>query len=165
MATTQTKKPGNTQQNWGDSDNKSSNYSNYWGNHNWNNWNQFPNQFFDYNNIRNTTSKNMKAFSDANQVMLEGLQAIARRTNDVLQQNAQQSMECLKETMGCRSLPEAQNKHATLYNTLTQNCFNNAKEVTEIASKATVEVVDICNRRASEASEELANCCATGTCG
>ncbi len=165
MATTQTKKPSSTQQNWGGSDNKTGGWTNNWNNHNWNNWNQFPNQWFDFNNVRNATSKNMKAFSDANQVMVEGLQAIARRTGDVLQQNAQHSMECLKETWGCKSLPEAQSRQQNLCNTLTQNCFNNAKEVTEIASKATVEVVDICNRRASEATEELANCCATGTCG
>jgi len=162
MATTQTKKTGSTQQNWSGADNKAGSWSNNWNNHN---WNQLPNQWFDLNNVRNTTSKNMKAFSDASQVMLEGWQAITRRTGDVLQQNAQHSMECLKETCGYKSLPEAQNRQATLYNTLTQNYFNNAKEVTEIASKATVEVVDICNRRTSEATEELATCCATNTCG
>lgn len=164
MATTQTKKTSSSQQGWGETENKTGSFTNNWNNHNWNNWNQWSNQWFDTNTLRNSTSRNMKAFSDANQVMLEGLQAIARRTGEVCQQNTQQGMECLRDTWGCKSLPEAQSKQASYCTTIAQNCFNNAREVTEIASKATVEVVDICNRRASEASEEFSNCCATGTC-
>jgi phasin family protein len=148
MAINQTKKPENTE-NWSNNPN--------WANWNWNSWtNMFQNPV-DLNKLRNTTSKNIEAVSAANQVALESLQTISRKTAETIQQNARQSVECCREACNSKNPNEAYSRQADYFNNFLQNCFNNSKEVAEIASKAAAEVIEICNNRMNEATRELCN--------
>jgi len=134
---------------------------NAWSNWpNWQNWSNMADlgkssaKFMDYGRLRQTASRNAEAVTGAHQVALECVQAIARRTNEVMQENAKQSWECFRDSCSSKSAEDAQYKNSDYFSCLLQNCCGNAREVTEITAKAAVEIVDLWNKRATEAISE-----------
>lgn len=157
----------NTSQAKKSSSSTNENWQNWNGWANWQNWQQswpnmgrFPDfnknaaRMFDYNRLRQTSGRNAETVTTANQVALEGMQAIARRIAEVLQENAKQGMECFRDASSCKTAEEAQWRQNDLISCLVQNCCGNAREITEITAKAAVEIVDIWNKRAAEALSE-----------
>lgn len=124
-------------------------------------WTQNLNQFSkmmpnmgDMSSYKDQASKNVEAATAANQVAVEGMQAMARRMVEVMQQNAQNSMECFREACSSTSPQDAQKAQADFCNQMIQATCSNAREMAEMASKASMEIVDICNRRLSETAQE-----------
>lgn len=129
------------------------------------NWAQNFNQFSklmpnlgDMNSYKDQASRNVEAATAANQIAVEGAQAITRRAVEVMQQSAQNSMECFREACSSRSPEDAQRAQAEFCNQMVQAACNNAREIAEMASKASMEIVDICNRRLAEAAQEWSEC-------
>ena len=129
------------------------------------NWAQNFNQFSkmmpnmgDMNSYKDQTSRNVEAATAANQIAIEGMQAMTRRMVEIIQQNAQNSLECFREACSSRSPEEAQRTQAEYCNQIVQTSCNNAREIAEMASKASMEIVDICNRRLAEAAQEWSQC-------
>ena len=151
---------GNSWNNWSDSNNWN-NWNNNWNNGNWADWGKTASAWLDYNGVRRSASRNLEALTAANQVCLESWQAISRRAAEALQYNAQQAYNCAREACNSTTPQEAQNKHAHCLTSMVQNLCDNAKEATQIASKASMEVVELMNRRAEESTHEWANCCAS----
>ncbi|MFI4983624.1 MAG: phasin family protein [Rickettsiales bacterium] len=125
-------------------------------------WTQNMNQFSkmmpnmgDMSSYKDQASRNVEAATAANQIAVEGMQAMTRRIVEVAQQNAQNSMECFREACSSRSPEDAQRTQADFYTQMVQAACNNAREMAEMASKASMEIVDICNRRIAEAAQEF----------
>jgi phasin family protein len=111
----------------------------------------------DFGKVRQSTSENAKTATAANQVALEGLHAITQRTAEVMQKNARQGMECLRDACASKSPEEAQGRHSDFVSSMIQNCCDNARESTQISAKAAVEILDLWNRRVNELMKEWNN--------
>ncbi len=112
--------------------------------------------FMDFGNMRQQFSKNIEAWTAANQVALDFSKESARRCVEVMQKNAQCMYDSSKEAMSCKSLEEAQHKQTHMLADVVHNAFSQAKESADIGSKAAKEILDVCNKRVSEALNE---CC------
>jgi phasin family protein len=113
----------------------------------------------EFNAFKSLSSKNMEACTAANQVVLEGMQAIARRQAEVIQQSAQRSFECFKRCASSPTPEELQRAHSELMHEVVENVSNNVREMMEMSSKAALEFFDICNKRAAEITTELCSSC------
>jgi phasin family protein len=139
------------------------NWNSQWQNNNWADWGKNLSSMMDFNKVRQNMSRNMEAFTAANQVCLEGAQAISRRGAEMMQKNAQHTYDVLKDAMGSQNIQEAQHKQANLISQMTHGFGENMKEVAQIASKASIEVVEMMNKRLTESTHEFVNCCTPNT--
>jgi phasin family protein len=114
------------------------------------NWGDNMKQAWDWGRVREQANRNMQAMASANQVAVEGMQAISRRAAETMQKNAQNGMECFRDACSSRSVEDAQRLQASFWSDFMQSCCSNAREATEVASRATMEIVDICNRSVSD---------------
>ncbi len=112
----------------------------------------------DMGRMREQATRSMEAMTQASQVAAEGWQAMARRTAEVMQRTAQNSMECFRDACSSKSMEDAQRIQSSFVSEMMHNCCGNAREVTEMASKAAMEIVDICNKNMSDAVCEWTNC-------
>lgn len=99
--------------------------------------------FMDFGNLRQQYSKNIEAWTEANQVVLDFSKEAARRAAETMQRNAQCIYDSSREAMNSKSLEEAQNKQANMIASVMDNTFAQAKESADISSKAAKEIFDI----------------------
>lgn len=124
--------------------------------------NQFTNPFadmfknaFDYNQLFATQRRNIEAFSAANQVMVEGAQAISRRHAEVVRANVENMLRASKEFMS-GGAPEANMaRQADFAKAIFENSLSNLREITEMATKSGFEAFDVLNKRAAESLDEI----------
>jgi phasin family protein len=112
----------------------------------------------DMGRMRDQASRNVEAMTQASQVVAEGMQAISRRTAEVMQRAAQNSMECFRDACSSKSVEDAQRIQSAFVSDMMHTCSGNAREITEMASKATMELVDICNKSLSDTVCEMTSC-------
>ncbi len=115
-------------------------------------------QMPDMTRMREQAAKNLEAMATANQIAAEGMQAIARRTAEIMQRTAQNGMECFRDACSSKTVEEAQRIQSSFVSDMMHTCTGNAREVTEMASKAAMEIVDICNKSMSDTVCEFSNC-------
>lgn len=118
-------------------------------------------QPFDFNTFKHIASQNMEALTSANQVAMEGMQAMWRRHAETLQHQVQKNVDYLKNCATCSS-PEEWNKARSEYLAHTVDHLNHYnREVFDMSFKAAAECLDICQKRASETMHAAldASCC------
>lgn len=110
----------------------------------------------DYNELFNVGRRNLEAYSAANQVMIEGVQAINKRSAEVLQHNMEKCMSASRDMFtATNGMPEINaQKQTAVAKDVFESCVNSVREISEMASKSTFEAFDVLNKRASEAMEE-----------
>lgn len=116
--------------------------------------NSFPN-FMDANAMREQFNRNMQTFTAANQVAAACAKELTSRAVELMQKNAQYIQECSKDAMSCDTPQKAQSKQSEAVTVVVTNCSSYGKEMADISSKATREILDICNQRMSEALNEF----------
>jgi hypothetical protein len=119
------------------------------------NMGSMPN-FMDFATMRQEFSKNIEAWTAANQVALDLGKESARRAVEIMQKNAQSVYDSSKEAASCKNFSDAQHQQMHMISDIMQNAFSQARESADIFSKATKEILDVCNKRVSEALNE---CC------
>lgn len=108
----------------------------------------------DFNDLFNLARRNMEACSAANQVMIEGMQAISKRAAEVMQGNMEKCMSMSREIIGSTSPEMSAKKSSEAAKDAFSTCVNSAREISEMASKSTFEAFDVINKRTAEALEE-----------
>jgi phasin family protein len=108
----------------------------------------------DFNDLFNLARRNMEACSAANQVMMEGVQAINKRTAEVIQSNVEKCLSMSRDMMSSTS-PEANGKKSSeAAKDAFSSSVNSVREISEMISKSTFEAFDVLNKRTAEALEE-----------
>jgi phasin family protein len=131
---------------------------------NFNNSNNFSNMVgnMDFNKMKNLASKNMQVMTDASQMMMEGMQAFARRAGQLMQEQGHRNMESFKSVCSCRSPEEFQSNGANyMANAMQQSC-ENFKEMTEMAAKTMTSLADTMNKRMADVHSEWNASCNSG---
>jgi len=109
----------------------------------------------DFNQIFSTQRRNIEALSTANQVAVEGAQAIARRQAEIARSNVENVLKASKDIMTSGTPETNLAKQADLAKSFFELALGNLREVTEMVTKSSFEVFDVLNQRASESIEEL----------
>ena len=117
------------------------------------NMNNIPN-FMDFNSWREQINRNMQVMSAANHVAANCFREMVRCGTEVLQKQAQNSNNCLKDVVSCNSPVEAHKCSADWASCMSKEYYESAREIREIADKATAEIFDIYSQRSSEVVSE-----------
>jgi phasin family protein len=109
----------------------------------------------DWHELMAAQQKNWAALGQANKVWLEGTQKVVRREVEILQsalaEAAQASMDMMKEG----DVRAAAEKRLDLAKSSFEKALGNIKELSEAASRANQEALDVIHQRALESLEEL----------
>jgi phasin family protein len=113
---------------------------------------QMPN--LDPDSLAAANKKNFEAVTQANQMAVEGFQAVMRRNAEVLQEGMQE----LQKMMG--SVPASPtdvkaSKQAELAKEAYEKMLSNVRESLEIVQKSQGEAVNVLNKRFTEQLDEI----------
>ena len=110
---------------------------------------------FDVQSLIATQRRNIEAVSHANQLAVEGVQAVMRRQGEILRQMVEESTNSLKDMMAAGA-PEAKIAQQTeLVKTAFEKALANLRELTEMVAKSNTEAADVLTKRIGESLTEL----------
>lgn len=99
--------------------------------------------------------RNIEAVTQANQLAVEGMQAVLRRQTEILQQTFEEAQTALKDSMS-QGAPEAKlAQQADLAKVAFEKALANMRELAEIVAKSNQEAADIINKRVTASIDEL----------
>jgi phasin family protein len=109
----------------------------------------------DWQEVIAAQQKNLQALAKANQVLVEGAQAVMRREVEILQKAMAELAEASKELMQ-QGDPQAQaSKRLELAKTSFEAAIQNMRDLAEVAGKSNREALEVINQRALESFEEI----------
>jgi phasin family protein len=99
--------------------------------------------------------KNMETLSAANQVVLDGAQAVARRHMEIVQSSLPVITEAMT-TLATGDLPQAKAaKQAELLKQAYQHAVAHTKELSDLIQQCNAEALALLNNRFAEAMDEV----------
>ena len=109
----------------------------------------------DWSELMASQQKNLQALAKANQLLIEGAQAVMRREVEILQKALAEAAEASKELMQ-QGDPKAQaGKRFELAKTSFEAAIQNMRELAEVAGRSNREALEVINQRALESFEEI----------
>jgi len=110
-----------------------------------------------------TQRKNFEAIAAANQVAIEGYQAVAKRQADILREAMEEFAKVGKELTTTGQAPDVRvAKQAELVKTSFEKGLANLRELSEILMKSNSEAFGVINKRVAEAIDEVKHSVANG---
>ncbi len=109
----------------------------------------------DWQELMASQQRNVAALTRANQVLLEGAQAVMQREVEILQKAMAEVMAASQELMQ-EGDPQAQaRRRFEIAQTSFEAALNNMRELAELAARSNTEALDVINKRALESFEEI----------
>ena len=109
----------------------------------------------DWQELMASQQKNVAALTKANQLLMEGAQAVMQREMEILQKAMREAVEASQELMK-EGDPQAQARQRfELAQASFETALHNMRELAEMASKSNAEALDVINKRALESFEEV----------
>ena len=109
----------------------------------------------DWQEVIAAQQKNLQALAKANQVLVEGAQAVMRREIEILQKAMAELAEASRDLMQ-QGDPQAQaSKRLELAKTSFEAAIQNMRELAEVAGRSNREALEVINQRALESFEEI----------
>jgi phasin family protein len=99
--------------------------------------------------------KNMQAFAAANQMAMEGMQAVMRRQGEIMRQGMEESSAMLNGVIASASPEDKVAKQAEMTKSVFDRAVGNAKELAEMLTKTNYEAMEVISTRVGESLEEL----------
>ncbi|MFN7038815.1 MAG: phasin family protein [Alphaproteobacteria bacterium] len=110
----------------------------------------------DMNNLVSIQNRNAETMTAANQMIAENMQAIMRRQAEMMQNNATNMFQLVKE-VATSTNPEANtNKNSNFAKNTFDNAVSNTKELMEMAMKSNMEMFNFIT---DKMSENMSECC------
>jgi len=110
----------------------------------------------DMQSLMDTQRKNIEALTTANQVAVEGMQALAKRQAELFAQSMAEVTKVSQELAGSASNPqELTTKQTLLAREAFERAVANMRELAEMVSKSNTEAFEVINKRFNESLEEL----------
>lgn len=110
---------------------------------------------YDYNQCFSLMRRTVETNTAALQIMVEGVQAIARRNAEALRDNTDQVLKASRETFQGGSPDVNLGRQVEVARTILENNLNTLREVTKTLTESSFEALDVINKRATENMEEF----------
>ncbi len=121
--------------------------------------NAFPSSLsvspFDMRNMMDAGRKSVQAFSEAQQIAAESVQAIIQRQTEIMSQLVQDQSSIARDILAEGTPEEKVARGAELIRETYEKAYGAAKEVNDIANKSSREACDIINERFAACLEEI----------
>jgi phasin family protein len=100
--------------------------------------------------------KNLEAFTQANQLAVEGVQAVVRRQVEITRQAVEEFSSMFRDFVQPSTSPEDRiAKQAEFSKQALEKGISNARELTELMTKANTEAFNVINKRVTESFDEV----------
>ena len=110
---------------------------------------------FDVEALMAYQRRNIEAISQANQLAVEGLQAVAKRQIEVARQAVEDVSALLRDLAQPTSPEDRIAKNTEYAKQMLEKSLNHGREITLLATKAGTEAADVLRKRASEGLDEF----------
>jgi phasin family protein len=110
---------------------------------------------FDVEALVAAQRRNLEAFAAANQLALEGAQAVTRRQGELLRQSVNEVSGMFREMVSNASPEEKLAREAELAKVAFEKTVANVNEIADLVSKAQRDAASVISRRVVEGMEEL----------
>src|ERR1700679_2033223 len=94
---------------------------------------------FDFSQLISTQRRNIEALSAANQVVVEGAQAVSRRQAEVIRENVEDVLKASKDLLTSGTPETNLTKQADFAKSIFESALSNLREVTEMVTKSGFE--------------------------
>ena len=105
--------------------------------------------------------KNVEALSQANQLAIEGVQALARRQVEIAREALEEASSLFRELSQPGAPQEKLAKNTELAKVSFEKGLATARELTELVAKANTEAFNVLTKRVTESFEEIREVAAT----
>lgn len=109
----------------------------------------------DIDSVVASQKKNLEALTSANRVAFEGLQAVAKRQAEILQETMNEASKAVDSMSKAGSPPEVAAKQAELAKDAFERALGNMKELADMVTKANQEATSTINSRISATLDEI----------
>ena len=109
----------------------------------------------DVDSIIAAQRKNIEALTAANKAAVEGVQALAVRQNEILQENLKEATEAVSELSKVDGPEDATAKQAELLKASFEKALGNMKDLAELVAQSNTEASAAINARIFESLEEV----------
>ena len=109
----------------------------------------------DLDSLVASQKKNLEALTSANRVAFEGLQAVAKRQAEILQETMNEASKAVDQLSKTGSPPEIAAKQAELTKSAFERALANMRELAEMVSKANQDATNTVNARISASLDEI----------
>ncbi|HYE52313.1 MAG TPA: phasin family protein [Azospirillaceae bacterium] len=109
----------------------------------------------DVEGIMAAQRKNIEAVTAANQLALEGVQAVLRRQAEILRQTMEETSSMMSDLIAAGTPEDKVSKQAELAKTAFEKALANMKELAEMVAKSNSEAADVISNRVKESIEEI----------
>jgi len=113
--------------------------------------------FMDHSAFTDSMKKNAEIFTTTNQKLNENIQSLAKKNAESLQHKASEMFSTIKDAVSTgdvKKVAESQNEYVKF---TVENSMNNAKEIIELTSKASMEIFNIINQSISSSMNKTCN--------
>jgi phasin family protein len=110
---------------------------------------------FDVEALMAAQRRNIEALSQANQLAVEGMQAVAKRQIEVARQAVEDVSALLRELAQPASPEDRIAKNTEFAKQMLEKSVNHGREITLLATKAGTEAADVLRKRATEGLDEF----------
>jgi phasin family protein len=110
---------------------------------------------FDAEALMAAQRRNIEAVTTANQLAIEGVQAVVRRQTEILRQMVEESSSSLRELVSTGAPEKKIAQQTDIVKASFEKTLANLRELTEMIAKSNTEAADILAKRVGESLTEL----------
>jgi len=99
--------------------------------------------------------KNVEAFTAANRLAIEGIQAVMRRQLEIFRQTVEESSRTLRDLATTSEPTERMSKQVEMLRAAYDHALGNMNELTDMLHKSNAEAADLIRTRVSDALGEV----------
>lgn len=99
--------------------------------------------------------KNMEAVTQANRVVFEGAQAVARRQGEILRETMEEANRAMQAVTDAGTPEERVAKQTEIAKEAFETALAHIRELSEMSAKSNNEALDVINKRYAESLDEL----------
>lgn len=110
---------------------------------------------FDGQALIEAQRKNFEAINAANRIALEGVQAMARRQVEIVQETVEVTNKAMQQMSGSGKPEEALVRQTEMLKDAFAHGVSNARELAEMSSKSNGEAFETLNKRFAEGLDEI----------
>lgn len=99
--------------------------------------------------------KNIEALAEANRVVVEGAQAMARQQTEIVCKAMDEAAQAMQQAQQAGSNEEIVAKQTEVYKSAFETALKHARELAETGAKSQNEALDLLNKRVAESLDEM----------
>ena len=104
----------------------------------------------DMSSLGNIMKDTAEAITSTNQLISDTVQSIAKRGADSFQKNTSEMFNTMKEAASAGDVEQIANCQQNYWRSTVEHNINSAKEILDIASKSSIEVLEVMGKNFTE---------------